>query len=198
MATKIRLQRHGRKGQAIYSIVIADERAKRDGRYIEKIGQYNPNKQPAIINLDTERALHWVQSGAVPTDTARAILSYKGVLLKKHLADGVKKGALTEEQADKKFQEWMDGKEAKIQGHADAVEKAKADAKAAALKAEAAANAKRAEEIAKANAPEPEEAAPAAEAATEEAPATETIDDAAAAAAGDDAPAAEAAEEKKD
>lgn len=194
MATKIRLQRHGRKGQPIYSIVVADERAKRDGRYIEKIGQYNPNKMPAVINLDNDRALYWVQTGAVPTDTARAILSYKGVLLRKHLLDGVKKGALTEEQAEKKYQDWLAEKENKISSHADSIEKAKADAKAAALKAEAAVNKKRAEEIAKANAPEVAEEAVAETAEDSAAEATpETIEDAAAAAEGGE----EANEENK-
>ena len=103
MATKIRLQRHGKKGKPFYHLVIADSRAKRDGRFIEKIGTYNPNTKPAEININFESALSWLQKGAIPTDTARAILSYKGVLLKKHLLDGMRKGALTEEQVNEKF-----------------------------------------------------------------------------------------------
>ena len=114
MATKIRLQRHGKKGRPFYHIVIADSRSKRDGRFIQKIGTYNPNVKPADINLNFEDALSWLQKGAIPTDTVRAILSYKGVLLKKHLLDGVKKGALSEEQAEKKFEAWMTEKEKKI------------------------------------------------------------------------------------
>ena len=114
MATKIRLQRHGKKGKPFYHLVIADSRAKRDGRYIEKIGTYNPNKKPAEININFDSALSWLQKGAIPTDTARAILSFKGVLLKKHLLDGVKKGALTEEKAQEKFEKWIQEKEAKL------------------------------------------------------------------------------------
>ena len=114
MATKIRLQRHGKKGKPFYHIVIADSRAKRDGRFIEKLGTYNPNTQPAEININFDSALKWLQHGAMPTDTARAILSYKGVLLKKHLLEGVKKGAFTEEVAETKFQKWIEEKENKI------------------------------------------------------------------------------------
>ena len=114
MATKIRLQRHGKKGKPFYHIVIANSRAKRDGRFIEKLGTYNPNTRPAQIEIDFDSALTWLQKGAIPTDTARAILSYKGILLKKHLLDGVKKGALTEEQAESKFKKWIEEKEAKI------------------------------------------------------------------------------------
>jgi len=114
MPAKIRLSRHGRKGHAFYHIVIADVRAPRDGRYIERIGTYNPNTNPATIDLNFEKALKWLQNGAQPTDTARAILSYKGVLMKDHLLRGVKKGALTEEQAEAKFQAWMKEKEGKI------------------------------------------------------------------------------------
>ena len=101
MATKIRLQRHGKKRSPFYHIVIADSRSKRDGKFISKIGTYNPNTKPATIDLDFYSALNWLQKGAIPTDTARAILSYKGVLLKKHLAVGVRKGALTEEEAER-------------------------------------------------------------------------------------------------
>ena len=128
MATKIRLQRHGKKRNAFYHVVIADERAKRDGKYIEKIGTYNPNTDPATIDLKFDRALYWVGTGAVPTDTAKALLSYKGVMLKNHLDRGVAKGALTEAQADKKFEAWMKEKEAKIAGKTEGIAKAQADA----------------------------------------------------------------------
>lgn len=115
MATRIRLQRRGKKGYAFFHIVVADSRAPRDGKFIEKLGYYNPNTNPATIELNFERALYWLNVGAQPTDTARRILSYKGVLYKKHLLGGVKKGALTEEQAEKKFQEWLQQKLAKIE-----------------------------------------------------------------------------------
>jgi small subunit ribosomal protein S16 len=114
MPVKIRLSRHGRKGHAFYHIVIADGRAPRDGRFIERIGSYNPNTNPATIDLNFEKALKWLQNGAQPTETARAILSYKGVMLKDHLLRGVKKGALTEEQAEAKFTAWIQEKESQI------------------------------------------------------------------------------------
>lgn len=157
MATKIRLQRHGKKRYPFYHIVVADARAKRDGKYIEKIGTYNPNTNPATIDMQFDRAVHWVQTGAQPTDTARAILSYKGVMLKNHLDKGVLKGALTEAQAAKKFEAWVKDKEGKIDGKSDSVAKADADAKAKALAAEKEVNATRAAEIAAKNVPEPEE-----------------------------------------
>ena len=113
MPTKIRLQRHGKKGQPFYHIVIADGRAPRDGKYIERIGTYNPLVKPADIKLDFDRALHWLQVGAQPTDTMRAILTYKGVIYKNHLLVGVKKGAHTEEQANAKFDAWLKEKEEK-------------------------------------------------------------------------------------
>ena len=140
MPVKIRLQRHGKKGKPFYWIVAADSRAKRDGKYLEKLGVYNPNINPAIIELDVDGAVKWLNNGAQPTDTARAILSYKGALLKKHLAGGVKKGALTEEQAEDKFNTWLEEKAAKVQAKTDGLSKADADAKAAALKAEKAVN----------------------------------------------------------
>jgi small subunit ribosomal protein S16 len=115
MPVKIRLSRHGRKGLAYYHIVIADVRAPRDGKFIERIGSYNPNSNPATIDLNFDKALQWLQNGAQPTDTARAILSYKGVMLKDHLLRGVKKGALTTEQAEAKFQTWLKEKETQIQ-----------------------------------------------------------------------------------
>ena len=143
MPVKIRLQRHGKKGKPFYWIVAADSRAKRDGKYLEKIGAYNPNTNPATIDLDVDGAVKWLQNGAQPTDTARAILSYKGALLKNHLAGGVKKGALTEEQAEQKFTAWLDEKANKVQAKADGLAQADADAKAATLEAEKAVNAAR-------------------------------------------------------
>ena len=119
MPAKIRLQRQGRKFQAIYSIVVADSRAPRDGKFIESLGQYNPNTNPATIVLDFNKALEWLQNGAQPTDTCRAILSYKGVLYKKHLLEGVKKGAFDEAEAEKRFQAWMTEKEQKVQAKKD-------------------------------------------------------------------------------
>jgi small subunit ribosomal protein S16 len=114
MSVKIRLARHGKKDYAYFHIVVADSRAPRDGRFIERIGTYNPNTNPAIIELDGERALDWIFKGAQPTDTCRRILSYKGVLLKKHLLEGVKKGALTEEAANAKWTAWLEEKENKV------------------------------------------------------------------------------------
>jgi len=140
MPVKIRLQRHGKKGKPFYWVVAADSRAKRDGRFLEKIGTYNPNTNPATIDLDVDGAVKWLQNGAQPTDTARAILSYKGALLKNHLAGGVKKGALTEEQAEAKFTAWLEEKASKVAGKADGLAKAEADAKAKALEAEKAVN----------------------------------------------------------
>ncbi len=140
MPVKIRLQRHGKKGKPFYWIVAADARSKRNGRYLEKLGAYNPNTNPATIELNVDGAVTWLQNGAQPTDTARAILSYKGAMLKHHLAGGIKKGALTEEQAEKKFEVWVKEKEAKVMSKADSLAKAKADAKKKALEAEKAVN----------------------------------------------------------
>ena len=114
MPTKIRLQRYGKKGQPFYHIVIADGRAPRDGKFIEKIGTYNPIAVPAQIQIDFERALYWVTTGAEPTDTVKVILHYKGVMFKKHLLKGIAKGALSQEQADVKFNEWQVAKDDKI------------------------------------------------------------------------------------
>ncbi len=144
MSVKIRLQRHGKKGKPFYWIVAADARAKRDGKYLEKIGTYNPNVNPAIIDLNIDKAVEWLQNGAQPTDTARAILSYKGVMLKNHLAGGVKKGALTEEQAATKFTAWLDEKAGKVTAKEDGLAKATADAKTKAFEAEKAVNEARA------------------------------------------------------
>jgi small subunit ribosomal protein S16 len=115
MAVKIRLARHGKKGYPYYHIIVANSRSPRDGRFIEKIGTYNPNTNPATIELKSDRALYWLGVGALPTDTCRLILSHKGILLKKHLLEGVKKGALTQEDADAKFNAWSAEKEAKVQ-----------------------------------------------------------------------------------
>ncbi len=154
MPTKIRLQRRGKKGQAFYHIVIADGRAPRDGKFIEKIGTYDPKPTPAIINLNFERALHWYRVGAQPTDTVRAILSYKGVLYKNHLQKGVEKGALTQEQADVKFNEWLKGKEEKIEQKRKDVELSKKEKKKERLAAEKKINEARAEKYAEMRAAE--------------------------------------------
>mgnify|MGYP001599903761 FL=1 len=140
MPVKIRLQRHGKKGKPYYWIVAADSRSKRDGKYLEKLGAYNPNTNPATIELNVDGAVQWLQNGAQPTDTAKAILSYKGAMLKNHLAGGVRKGALTEEQAEKKFNAWLEEKTSKVQAKADGLSKADAEAKAQALEAEKAVN----------------------------------------------------------
>ncbi|HTG66919.1 MAG TPA: 30S ribosomal protein S16 [Flavobacterium sp.] len=165
MSVKIRLQRHGKKGKPFYWVVAADARSKRDGKYLEKIGTYNPNTNPATIDLNLDSAVKWLHNGAQPTDTARAILSYKGALLKHHLDGGVRKGALTQEQADAKLTAWLEAKAGKVDAKKDGLSKAQADAKAKALKAEQEVNAKRlaaqaqaeAEAIAAAQAAEAEE-----------------------------------------
>lgn len=159
MATRIRLQRHGKKGKAFFHIVAADSRAKRDGKFIEKLGVYNPNTNPATIDINFDRTLNWVQVGAEMSDTARAILSYKGVLYKNHLLNGVKKGALTAEQVEAKFATWLAEKDAKIAGKVSGLAK-NADAdKVARLKAEAEANAAKAAAIEAKNTPAVEEVA---------------------------------------
>ncbi|MGB0428466.1 MAG: 30S ribosomal protein S16 [Flavobacteriales bacterium] len=168
MATRIRLQRHGRKARPFYHVVIADARAKRDGRFIEKIGTYDPNHNPAMVEINNDRALHWLMVGAQPSDTVRAMLSYRGVMLKKHLLEGVRKGALTEEQAEAKHQAWLEEKDGSISTKISGLAKAKEDAKAKALAQEKEANQKKAEEIAAKNAPEVVEEEVAEEAATEE------------------------------
>ena len=152
MPVKIRLTRRGRKKAPFYHIVIADSRAPRDGRFIESIGRYNPNTNPATIELNFDKALDWLQKGAQPTDTCRAILSYRGVMMKKHLLEGVTKGALTEAQVEEKFQAWLTEKEANIQGKVDSLRKGEdADAKKR-LDAETKVREARAEGIAKRNA----------------------------------------------
>ncbi len=186
MSVKIRLQRHGRKGKPFYWVVAADARSKRDGKSLEKLGTYNPNTNPATIELDIDTTVKWLQNGAQPTDTARAILSYKGVMLKYHLAGGVKKGALTEEQAEAKFQAWLEEKTTKVSDKENKLAKAQEDVKAKAFEAEQEVNAKRkaaADEVenqaikAAADAKAAKEAANAPEV-VEEAP--QTIDDVAA------------------
>ncbi|ADQ81797.1 30S ribosomal protein S16 [Riemerella anatipestifer] len=136
MSVKIRLQRHGKKGKPFYHIVVADSRAKRDGRFIQKLGTYNPITNPATIDLDVNAAVDWLNKGAQPTDTARAILSYKGALYKKHLLGGVAKGAFDEAEAEKRFNAWLEEKEAKVQGKKENLAKSKEEAKKAALEAE--------------------------------------------------------------
>lgn len=151
MAVKIRLARRGRKKRAMYDVVIADARAPRDGRFIEKIGTYNPNTDPASINIDDNKAFDWVMKGAQPTDTVRAMLSYRGVMFRKHLQVGVDKGAISQEEADKKLAAWVETKESKISGKTDQLAKSKADARIARLEAEAKVSAARAEAIAAKN-----------------------------------------------
>lgn len=176
MPAKIRLQRHGKKGQPFYHIVIADSRSPRDGKFIEKIGTYNPITDPAQINIKFDRALHWYSVGAVPTDTVRSLLSKAGVMMKYHLLRGVQKGALTEEQAEVKFQNWMKEKEAKANNAVKAKEEKERGEKKARLEAEKAVNEARAAEIAKRKQAEIEaqKAAQAEEAPAEETPAENT------------------------
>lgn len=191
MATRIRLQRHGKKGKAIYHLVSADSRAKRDGRFIEKLGTYNPNTNPATIEIDFDRALHWVGTGAEMSDTARAILSYKGVLYKNHLIKGVAKGALTEAQVEERFAKWLEEKESKVTAKSDKLAKDAVKAKEDRMKAEAEVSASRAAEIEAKNTPEVEEA-PVEEAETPAAEGEEVAEAAEAPAAEAEAPVAEA------
>jgi small subunit ribosomal protein S16 len=206
MAVKIRLARKGRKKLAYYHIVVADSRSPRDGRYIEKIGKYNPLTNPATIELDFDKALGWLHNGALPTETCRAILSYKGVLIKKHLLEGVKKGAFDDAEATRRFEEWMKQNDAKIEVKKSGLEKSKDDDLEKKLAAEKKINEARAAKLAKkqadlaakaeaANQPEAhaEETAPAAEAPAEEAaPASEAPE-----APKAEAPASEPASEEK-
>jgi small subunit ribosomal protein S16 len=174
MPVKIRLSRHGRKRAPFYHIVVADSRAPRDGKFIERIGSYNPTTNPATIELNFDRALDWLQNGAQPTETTRAILSYKGVMMKKHLLDGIKKGALTPEQVEEKFEAWLKEKEAKVQAKMDRLAKGEQDDTAKRMEAEAKVREARAQEIAKKQAElAAQEAGDAAEEAAEEAPAQE-------------------------
>ena len=192
MAVKIRLQRHGHKDYAFYPIVIADSRAPRDGRFIERIGSYNPNTNPATISLNFERALYWVNVGAIPTDTVRNILSREGVMLMKHLQGGVKKGAFSEEEAQKRFEAWKAEKQAKL----DAIRNKERDDKKAANKKAIAEEAKKNEAKAEAVAKKKAEIAAAkaaAEAEAAKAAQEAAAQEAAAEAPAEEAPAAEAA-----
>ena len=206
MSVKIRLQRHGKKGKPFYWVVAADARSKRDGKFLEKIGTYNPNTNPATIELNLESAVQWLHNGAQPTDTAKAILSYKGALLKHHLDGGVRKGALTQEQADAKLAAWLDEKANKVDAKKAGLSKAEEAAKAKALKAEKEANAKRiaaqaeaakVEEVAEEAIVEAEAPAEVVETAVEETPAVEAVAEEAAPAAeevvAEEAPAVEEA-----
>ncbi|MDA8611927.1 30S ribosomal protein S16 [Flavobacteriaceae bacterium] len=207
MPVKIRLQRHGKKGKPFYWVVAADARAKRDGRYLEKLGTYNPNSNPATVDLNIDHTVSWLEKGAQPTDTARTLLSYKGVMLKHHLNGGVRKGALTQEQADTKFAAWLEEKETKIQAKKEGLTQAESDARAKRLADEKAVSDKRLADAAAAEAEvEATEAAAeaeveAAEAAEAEATeATEAVEEAAAEetteAVAEEAIAAEATEEE--
>ena len=206
MSVKIRLQRHGKKGKPFYWIVAADARAKRDGRFLEKLGTYNPNTNPATVNLDVDGAVKWLQNGAQPTDTAKTILSYKGAMLKNHLVGGVRKGALTEEQAEEKFQAWLEEKAGKVASKEENVAKVKTEAKAKALEAEKAVNEARvaaaveaaAPEVVEEDAPEvvAEEAAP--EVVAEEAAPEVVAEEAAPEVVAEEATPEEATEEKKE
>jgi len=169
MATRIRLQRHGKKGKPFFHLVAADSRAKRDGKFIEKLGTYNPTANPAVIDINFDATLAWVQTGAEMSDTARAILSYKGVLYKNHLLNGVKKGALTAEQVEERFNQWLAEKSAKIDGKITGLVKNAEKEKADRMAAEVAANAAKAAAVVAKNTPEVEEVA------AEEAPATEEV-----------------------
>ncbi len=197
MPVKIRLQRHGKKGKPFYWIVAADARAKRDGKFLDKLGVYNPNTNPATIELDVDGAVKWLNNGAQPSDTAKRLLSYKGALLKHHLLGGVRKGALTEEQAEEKFNAWVADKDAAIAAKVSGLSKEQEAEKAKALAAEKAVNDKR---IADAQALEAEaaaEVAAAEAAAAEEAAAEEATEEVVAeeATATEEAPATEEASE---
>ena len=201
MPTKIRLQRRGKKGQAFYHIVIADGRAPRDGKFIERIGIYNPVAKPAEIELEFDKALDWLKKGAQPTDTVKAILAYKGVMYKNHLLKGVDKGAMTLEQADAKFQTWLDEKHVKISSKKSEKELNSRDNRKKMLEAETKVNEAKADAIAKKlNKARLDEAAQAAEAreAREAAHAAETakLAEAMAAKAAEEAPVAEAVAEE--
>ena len=207
MATRIRLSRHGRKKYAFYHIVVADTKAPRDGRFIEKLGTYNPNTNPATIEINFESAVSWLLKGAQPSDTARAILSYKGVMMKKHLLVGVSKGAFNEEEAEKRFSEWLESKENKISDKKQKLVKAAEDAEKASIQAEKEKNEERAAAIANKNSNEKteettqkentveenKEEAPTEE--TKEAPAKETKEEAPAEDKKEEAPAEDKKEE---
>ncbi len=176
MAVKIRLQRHGKKDSAFYHLVVADGRAPRDGKFIEKLGTYNPNSNPATIDINFDSTLNWLMKGAQPTDTARAILSYKGVMMKKHLIEGMKKGALTEAQVEEKFNKWLDEKSGKILGKHDKLKSESSQKASDRHKAESASKDAKAVKVAAkiaASQAAPAEGAPVADAPIADAPATE-------------------------
>ena len=201
MSVKIRLQRHGKKGKPFYWVVAADARTKRDGRYLEKIGTYNPNTNPATLKIDVDSAVSWLQNGAQPTDTARNLLSEVGAMLKNHLVNGVKKGALKEEDVETKFEAWLADKASRNTAYVEKLSKAKADEKAKTLAAEKEVSEKRkadaeaaiAEQEAAAEEAAAEEAAP--EAAAEEAAPEAAAEEAALEAAAEEATPEAAAEE---
>ena len=180
MAVRIRLARRGRKKRAMYDVVVADARAPRDGRFIEKIGIYNPNTNPATVEINTDKAFDWVMKGAQPSDTVAAILKYRGILLRKHLQIGVNKGAVTQEEADRRLNEWLEAKQGKIQGKTERLTSEREAAAKARLEAEAKVNEARAEALRKrqeeanaaatASASEIEDASEVAAEGTEEAP----------------------------
>ncbi len=153
MATKIRLQRFGKKGKPFFHVVVADSRSPRDGKFIERLGSYNPNTNPATIDINFDKTLDWILKGAEPTDTCRAILSYKGVLYRKHLEGGIKKGALTAEQADAKFTQWLEAKGGQIEGKKETLSSSKVEARKVALAAETKKNEDRGAALAIKNAP---------------------------------------------
>ena len=189
MSVKIRLQRHGKKGKPFYWIVAADSRSKRDGKYLEKLGLYNPNTNPATIEIDIDSSVKWLQNGAQPTTTARNILSYKGIMLKYHLLGGVAKGAFDEEEAEKRFNAWLEDKSKRIEKKKSDLQKKKDEQKAKALENEKLANEARIKAQEEALAA-PAEETPAEETPAEEAPAEETPAEESSAAA--EAPAEEA------
>lgn len=198
MPAKIRLQRHGKKGKPFYHIVVADARAPRDGRFIERLGSYNPNTNPATIDIQLDKSVQWLQNGAQPTDTCRAILSYKGVMMRKHLQDGVAKGAITQETADQRFAEWMVTRDAKVQSKVDNLKASSEQKRKAAFQAEAKVNSEREAALLRKRselyaASEAAAVAAAREAAGEEEVVEEVIEEVAAPAAEEAAPAAEEA-----
>ncbi len=193
MPVKIRLQRHGKKGKPFYWIVAADARSKRDGRYLEKLGTYNPNTNPATVKVKLDNAVNWLEKGAQPTDTARTLLSYRGVMLKHHLNGGIRKGALSQEEADKKFAAWLEEKEAKIQAKKDGLSQSESELKAKRLADEKAVSDKRLADAAAAEAEAAAEDAAAESTEAEEA----TTEVAEAPAEQTEAPAEEATTEKE-
>ena len=194
MSVKIRLQRHGKKGKPFYWVVAADARSKRDGRYLEKLGTYNPNTNPATLKIDVDSAVHWLQNGAQPTDTARNLLSEVGAMLKNHLVNGVHKGALKEEDVETKFEAWLADKASRNNINIEKLSKAKADKKAKMIAAEKEVSEKRKAHAEAAIAAQ-ESALAADEAAAAVEAATEAVAEEAAPEAAPDAPTEEAAPE---